>query len=170
MSEIATLSDRIDDSKDKEIIRKIRKDLEEQKTRAQLKEQEADELRVQRDKLREEKNDNLMKYSKQLDYERNEKRVYKSECERLSVRSRFIEEENKKMKIKQESNNNELELTLREKDDLHEEIRKKDDMIHGMQRRIAELEDENLQNETKNHENAMRVSDQDRRWETDAKR
>ena len=90
-----------------------------------------------------------MKYSKQLDYERNEKRLYKTECEKLSIRSRFIEEENKKLKIKMESNTNELEMTLREKDDLHEEIRKKDDMIHGMQRRIAELEDENLQNQSK---------------------
>lgn len=37
-------------------------------------------------------------------------------------------------------------MTLREKDELHEEIRKKDDLIHSMQRRISELEEENLTN------------------------
>jgi len=56
--------------------------------------------------------------------------MYKNECEKLSVKSRFIEEENKKNKIKLESMINEIELIQREKDNLHEEIRKKDDLIH----------------------------------------
>jgi len=87
-------------------------------------------LRSSRDKIRDEKNDNLLKFSKQLDYERNDKRMYKNECEKLSVKSRFIEEENKKNRIKLESMANEIELVQREKDNLHEEIRKKDDLIH----------------------------------------
>lgn len=87
-------------------------------------------MRSSRDKIRDEKNDNLLKFSKQLDYERNDKRMYKNECEKLSVKSRFIEEENKKNRIKLESMANEIELVQREKDNLHEEIRKKDDLIH----------------------------------------
>ena len=89
-------------------------------------------MRSSRDKIREEKNDNLLKFSKQLDYERNDKRMYKNECEKLSVKSRFIEEENKKNRIKLESMANEIELVQREKDNLHEEIRKKDDLIHHL--------------------------------------
>jgi len=89
-------------------------------------------LRSSRDKIRDEKNDNLLKFSKQLDYERNDKRMYKNECEKLSVKSRFIEEENKKNRIKLESMANEIELVQREKDNLHEEIRKKDDLIHHL--------------------------------------
>ena len=58
--------------------------------------------------------------------------MYKNECEKLSVKSRFIEEENKKNKIKLESMMNEIELVQREKDNLHEEIRKKDDLIHHL--------------------------------------
>lgn len=58
--------------------------------------------------------------------------MYKNECEKLSVKSRFIEEENKKNKIKLESMTNEIELVQREKDNLHEEIRKKDDLIHHL--------------------------------------
>ena len=67
-------------------------------------------MRSSRDKIRDEKNDNLLKFSKQLDYERNDKRMYKNECEKLSVKSRFIEEENKKNRIKLESMANEIEL------------------------------------------------------------
>lgn len=89
-------------------------------------------MRSSRDKIRDEKNDNLLKFSKQLDYERNDKRMYKNECEKLSVKSRFIEEENKKNRIKLESMANEIELVQREKDNLHEEIRKKDDLIHHL--------------------------------------
>ena len=58
--------------------------------------------------------------------------MYKNECEKLSVKSRFIEEENKKNRIKLESMANEIELVQREKDNLHEEIRKKDDLIHHL--------------------------------------
>ena len=89
-------------------------------------------MRSSRDKIRDDKNDNLLKFSKQLDYERNDKRMYKNECEKLSVKSRFIEEENKKNRIKLESMANEIELVQREKDNLHEEIRKKDDLIHHL--------------------------------------
>ena len=89
-------------------------------------------MRSSRDKIREEKNDNLLKFSKQLDYGRNDKRMYKNECEKLTVKSRFIEEENKKNRIKLESMANEIELVQREKDNLHEEIRKKDDLIHHL--------------------------------------
>ena len=89
-------------------------------------------MRSSRDKIRDEKNDNLLKFSKQLDYGRNDKRMYKNECEKLSVKSRFIEEENKKNRIKLESMANEIELVQREKDNLHEEIRKKDDLIHHL--------------------------------------
>ena len=89
-------------------------------------------MRSSRDKIRDEKNDNLLKFSKQLDNERNDKRMYKNECEKLSVKSRFIEEENKKNRIKLESMANEIELVQREKDNLHEEIRKKDDLIHHL--------------------------------------
>ena len=89
-------------------------------------------MRSSRDKIRDEKNDNLLNFSKQLDYELNYKRMYKNECEKLSVKSRFIEEENKKNRIKLESMANEIELVHREKDNLHEEIRKKDDLIHHL--------------------------------------
>ena len=48
----------------------------------------------------------------------------------MSIRSKFLEDEVKKNKIKMDSLINELEITGREKDNLHEELRKKDDMIH----------------------------------------
>ncbi len=45
----------------------------------------------------------------------------------------------------------------KEKDNLIEEIRKKDDLIHQLQRRISEIEDDNVQLDTKNHEHIMKI-------------
>jgi FtsZ-binding cell division protein ZapB len=46
------------------LIRRLRREVEEYKLKAQIKDQEAEDLRISRDKLRDEKNDNLLKYSK----------------------------------------------------------------------------------------------------------
>ena len=46
---------------------------------------------------------------------------------------------------------------MREKDIMNEEGRKKDDMVHQLQRRIQEVEEDNLGSEQKSHENAMKV-------------
>lgn len=55
---------KIEDNKDKETIRKLRKELDEYKIKSSSKELEADELRINRDRLRDEKNENLLKFSK----------------------------------------------------------------------------------------------------------
>lgn len=96
------------------------------------KDNECDELRCERDRCREEKNECLIKFSKQSEAERNEKRLYKTESEKLSIRQRFLDEELKKNKIKMDSTVNEIEVQKRERDAFLEEIRKKDDLIHQL--------------------------------------
>lgn len=98
------------------MIRKLKRKTEEAKMRANAKESEADELRRERDSLRDEKNENLIKFSKQLEIERNDKRLYKSESEKLGIRVRFLEEEVKKNKIRIDGFNNEAEIAARERD------------------------------------------------------
>ena len=64
MNEVSSLTEKIEDNKDKETIRKLRKELDEYKIKSSSKELEADELRINRDRLRDEKNENLLKFSK----------------------------------------------------------------------------------------------------------
>lgn len=67
MKEIEELTDKLDDNRDKDLIRKYKREAEEAKLRTNAKELEAEELRIDRDKIREEKNENMIKYSKNLE-------------------------------------------------------------------------------------------------------
>ncbi|EAR86581.1 hypothetical protein TTHERM_00042690 (macronuclear) [Tetrahymena thermophila SB210] len=162
MNEIKLANEKIDDQKDKETIRKLRREVDELKQKFFQKDQECEELRRERDRCREEKNECLIKFSKQVDSERNEKRIYKAESEKLAIRVRFLDEESKKNKIKFDSILSDSEIQKREKETLSEEVRKKDDLIHQLQRRITELEDEHVIIQAKAFEQNTKVYNEER--------
>lgn len=93
MQEIQALQERLEDTRDKDIIRILRRDLDEIKFRYDENESEMEELRREKEKLREEKNDILIKLNKQVDIEKTEKRNYKSENDKLLIRVRQLENE-----------------------------------------------------------------------------
>lgn len=68
-----------------------------------------------------------------------------------------MEEEFNKNKIKMESLLNEVQIATHEKENLQDELRKKDEMIHQAQRRVSEIEQENIEREKKNHEHSTKV-------------
>ncbi|KAL4474733.1 hypothetical protein ABPG74_001429 [Tetrahymena malaccensis] len=162
MNELKLANEKIDDQKDKENIRKLRREVDELKQKFFQKDQECEELRRERDRCREEKNECLIRFSKQVDSERNEKRIYKAESEKLAIRVRFLDEESKKNKIKFDSILSDSEIQKREKETLSEEVRKKDDLIHQLQRRITELEDELVIIQAKAFEQNTKVYNEER--------
>ncbi|KAL4512473.1 hypothetical protein ABPG72_005475 [Tetrahymena utriculariae] len=162
MNEIKLANEKIDDQKDKENARKLRREVDELKQKLFQKDQECEELRRERDRCREEKNECLIRFSKQVDSERNEKRIYKAESEKLAIRVRFLDEESKKNKIKFDSILSDSEIQKREKETLSEEVRKKDDLIHQLQRRITELEDEHVIIQAKAFEQNTKVYNEER--------
>jgi len=71
-----TLQLRIEDSsKDREQVRAVRRDLDDQKRRVCDAQQEAIDLRKERDQLKIEKNELLIKNAKDVEEERNHRRV-----------------------------------------------------------------------------------------------
>ena len=72
----------------------------------------------------------MVKFARQIDQERNEKRSFKSEAEKLAVRLRFLEEELRKEKMRRDQLLTDMEVFKSEKDVLQGEIRKKDDTVH----------------------------------------
>jgi hypothetical protein len=64
MNEIENINEKANDLKDKETIRKLKRENDEYRQKFNQKEQECEELRRERDKCREEKNENLIKFSK----------------------------------------------------------------------------------------------------------
>lgn len=72
----------------------------------------------------------MVKFARQIDLERTEKRSFKSEAEKLAVRLRFLEEELRKEKMRRDQLLTDMEVFKSEKDVLQGDIRKKDDTVH----------------------------------------
>ncbi|KAM3147617.1 hypothetical protein pb186bvf_000424 [Paramecium bursaria] len=155
--QIIELQKIIEDNKDKELIKRIRKDLDDYKQKYTAVDNENEELRAERDKIREEKNELMIKFSRQIDQERNDKRAYKTEADKLNVKTRFLEDELRKEKIRREQQVGDFEITKSEKDQLLNEIRKKDDTIHYLQRKITEMEEDSLEQEQRVQDKLTRL-------------
>ncbi|CAD8101143.1 unnamed protein product [Paramecium sonneborni] len=155
--QIEELTKIIEDSKDRDLIRRLRKDLDEYKLKFNNSDSENQELRNERDKIREEKNEIMIKFARQIDQERNDKRQYKSDFDKLQVRTRFVEDELRKEKQRREQISTDFEILKTEKDQLLTDIRKKDDTIHYLQRKIGDMEEEQLEQEQKVQDKLTRL-------------
>ncbi|CAD8080746.1 unnamed protein product [Paramecium primaurelia] len=155
--QIEELTKIIEDSKDKDVIRRLRKDLDEYKLKYNNADTENQELRIERDKIREEKNEIMIKFARQIDQERNDKRQYKSDFDKIQVRTRFVEDELRKEKQRREQVATDFEILKTDKDQLLTDIRKKDDTIHYLQRKIGDMEEEQLEQEQKVQDKLTRL-------------
>lgn len=93
MLENQALQSRADDKKDRELIRQLRRDLDENKRRTTELLGEVSDLRRERDLVKMEKNELMMQYQRDLEEERNQKRVLQSEIERIGFKLKNSEEE-----------------------------------------------------------------------------
>ncbi|CAD8186555.1 unnamed protein product [Paramecium pentaurelia] len=155
--QITDLTRQVEDNKDRDTIRRLRKDLEEYKLKFNITDTENEELKNERDKIREEKNDIMIKFARQLDTERNDKRQFKSDFDKLQVRTRFLEDEFRKEKQRREQVSTDIEILKTEKDQLLTDLRKKDDTIHYLQRKITDMEEEQQEQEQKVQDKLTRL-------------
>lgn len=82
-----------DDKRDRELIRQLRRDLDENKRRTTELLGEASDLRRERDILKLDKNEQVIQFTKDLEEERNQKRVLQSDVDRLSFKLQCSTEE-----------------------------------------------------------------------------
>ncbi|CAD8181371.1 unnamed protein product [Paramecium pentaurelia] len=155
--QIEELTKIIEDSKDKDVIRRLRKDLDEYKLKYNNADTENQELRIERDKIREEKNEIMIKFARQIDQERNDKRQYKSDFDKIQIRTRFVEDELRKEKQRRGQVATDYEILKTDKDQLLTDIRKKDDTIHYLQIKIGDMEEEQLEQEQKVQDKLTRL-------------
>ena len=67
MIENQALQSRTDDKRDREIIRQLRRDLDEQKRRVSQLQQESNDIRRERDAIKLEKNEQFIHFTKELE-------------------------------------------------------------------------------------------------------
>lgn len=111
---------------------------------------ENEDLVAAKDQVSNEKNELMIKYSKQVESERNEKRQHKTDAEKLNIRVRYLEEEVRKERMRKDQLQTEHELVKSERENYLLEIRKKDDTIHYLQRKIVETEEGSRVTEQRN--------------------
>jgi len=93
MAELQTVHEKLDDTKDKELIRTMKREVEEYKRKALDALKETAELRKQRDELRLEKSTLTIEHAKQLEEARNAERRAREEIDDAHSKMQKIEEE-----------------------------------------------------------------------------
>lgn len=86
MLENQALQSKADDKRDRELIRQLRRDLDEHKRRTTELLSETGDLRRERDLLKLDKNEQMIQFTKDLEEERNSKRMIQSELDRATFK------------------------------------------------------------------------------------
>lgn len=91
---------RVEEQRDRDTVRQVRRDLEEYKKRYSDCNLEVCELRKERDALKLEKNDLIIKQAKEIEDERNLRRMHNTEGEKLKFRVKCLEDDLQKQQLK----------------------------------------------------------------------
>jgi len=83
----------VDDKRDRELIRQLRRELDEAKRRANEALSEASELRKERDQLKMERNEVMIQHAREVEEERNQKRVLTSDVDKLTFKLKCAEDD-----------------------------------------------------------------------------
>ena len=134
---------RIEDSeRGREQLRALRRDLDDQKRRVCDAQQEALELRKERDHLKIEKNELLIKNAKDVEEERNHRRVLQSENDKLRFQNKCFEDDLSKLMLKCERKSQEVQGALSEKTSLLTVLKEKEIMIDSIRRQLAQTKED----------------------------
>ena len=134
---------RIEDSnRDREQTRILRRDIDDLKRRVSESQQEALDLRKERDQLKIDKNELLIKNAKDLEEERNHRRVFQSENDKLKFQIKCFEDDLSKLQLKCERKTQEVQGALSEKTSLLTVLKEKEIMIDSIRRQLSQTKED----------------------------
>eukprot|EP00357_Protocruzia_adherens_P031807 CAMPEP_0115017978 /NCGR_PEP_ID=MMETSP0216-20121206/28485_1 /TAXON_ID=223996 /ORGANISM="Protocruzia adherens, Strain Boccale" /LENGTH=586 /DNA_ID=CAMNT_0002388991 /DNA_START=16 /DNA_END=1776 /DNA_ORIENTATION=+ len=141
MDEISTLNERIEDSKDKERIRLLKKEADEGRIRNEKLLEEIEDLRKERDALRNQKHQDLLNFSREVDQEKSAKRALGSEVDRLGSRVQSLEDDIHGEIMKNEQKTQEITSLIQERDHGNTMARQWEEKYKTVQREQNDLKD-----------------------------
>ena len=161
-SENQRLYAKVEDNRDREIIRDLRREVEEAKRRATDAVSESGDLRRARDDLKSELTDQQVTHTQEIEIERSKRREAEAEIEKhkfkVSCKEEEIQHELKK--------NDDLVVQIRKAQDeikANERIMKEREMLTAtLQRQIDELKDDNRRMEENYRSQIMRLTQEER--------
>jgi hypothetical protein len=127
--EIQALQTKADDRRDRELIRQLRRELEDHKRRNNDMITEQTDLRKDRDSIKMELNEEMIRHARELEDERNQKRLLQSENDKVSFKSKCTEDEMQKIRLKTEKKAQEVTSLLTEKNSITGIMKEKDLLI-----------------------------------------
>lgn len=133
---------RAEDRRDRDLIRQLRRDVDEHKRRCTDLLGECSDLRKERDLLKLERGELLVKHQRDQEELKNEKRLLQSENERLSFKLQSTEEEKQKLLLKVEKRQSEVSGALTDKANQQTLLREKDSLIESLQKQVSQLKGE----------------------------
>ena len=129
MLENQALQSKADDKRDRELIRQLRREADENKRRITELLGEVSDVRRERDRLKLEKNEQFVEYTKALEDERNQRRALQSDLDRATFKLKCSEEEYQKALLKVEKKSGEVAQTKLDKANTEGLLRQKDATI-----------------------------------------
>ena len=143
VSDNHTLQLRIEDvGKDREVQRQLRRDIEDMKRRVSEAQQEALDLRKERDSLKIEKNELLIKNAKEVEEERNHRRVIQTENDKLKFQIQCLKDDSANIKLKCERKTQEMQGVILEKNSLLTVLKEKEILIDSVRRQLSQTKEE----------------------------
>ena len=129
---------RIEDShKEKEVSRQLKREIDELKRRLAQEQQESLDLRKERDQLKIDRNEQIIKNAKDVEEERNHRRLLQSENDKLKFQMKCMEDDLAKVQLKCERRTQEIQGALSEKTSLLTVMKEKEIMIDSIRRQLA---------------------------------
>ena len=115
VNENHSLQLQLEDSRDQEQIRRLRRELDEQKRRTSDLNAEILEVRKERDLVKMDKNDLLIKHAKDIEEERNVRRVMQTENDKLKFKTKCLQDDVHNQSMKAEKKASDAHAELKEK-------------------------------------------------------
>ena len=126
----------LEESRDQEQVRKLRRDVDEAKRRISDLNAELIEVRKERDFAKMEKNDLLIKHAKEIEEERTTKRVLQTENDKLKFKAKCLEDDVHKVSLKAEKKTQEAHAELKEKTSLLATLKEKELQVDSLRRNL----------------------------------
>jgi len=137
-----------DDRRDRELIRQLRRELDEAKRRNTDMITELSDLRKERDQSKMQLNEEIIRHAREVEDERNQKRLLQSEADKLSFKAKCAEDEAQKLRLKAEKKAQEVTGLLSERNSMTGIMKEKDLLIDSHLRQMQQLkEDLKLKNQ-----------------------
>lgn len=141
LKENEKLQSQIENSKEKELLRQARRDLEESKRRLEEIHKECNDLRKDRDKLKDEKNDLIINFNRDVEDERSKKREAIAQGDKLKFKIRALEDDLQKHLTEIDKKNQQILKLKSEKQAFSAQINEKDLSIEILKRQMNECRD-----------------------------